>query len=243
MGGFNLNIKMGQQQIASQPMSAQARKDLLKMDNNQDGKLDMKEVQSAAGMKDGKIEDFSKLQNVTKDLGRYLDKNLTNKILTATVASEPYEFVFDMDAPAPVQKDQPSVKIPGNPELFKSDSVKIENTPAGPPTVLRSETPGAPVRLNLDNGVSVSQWPPTPATFKDPETGKQIQGFKVEFNTGDVMLIPAGQAVSISDPQDKIPGQVVIGGSSRTYQIDANGQTSEDMITMRYASVFCSRQL
>ena len=79
--------------------------------------------------------------------------------------------------------------------------------------------------------------------LKDPETGKPIQGFKVEFTTGDVMLIPAGQAVSINDPQDKIPGQVVIGGSSRTYQIDGNGQTSEDMITMRYASVFCSRQL
>ncbi|MGE3728843.1 MAG: hypothetical protein AB7I41_25070, partial [Candidatus Sericytochromatia bacterium] len=185
MGGFNLNIKMGQQNIASQPMSAQARKDLLKMDSNQDGKLDMKEVQSAAGMKDGKIEDFSKLQNVTKDLGRYLDKNLTNKILGATVASQPYEFVFDMDAPAPTQPAQPAVKIPGTPELFKADSVKIENTPAGPPTVLRSQTPGAPVNLNLDDGVSLKQWPPSPATFKDPETGKEIKGLKVELITGD----------------------------------------------------------
>lgn len=132
-------------------------------------------------------------------------------------------------------------RIPGTPNKLAGDQIKLYNTPPDPATVIRPDTPGHPIDISMEPGISVTQWPPSPVTFTDPDTGEETKGFKVQFSTGDEFLVPAGQEIKINQPND--PQKFMIGGEEHVYSLSTEGKPDEDVITLRYATVFCTRGL
>lgn len=221
-------------------VNRQAFNALQKIDSSRDGKIELKELQAAADTDgDGKVG-LQEAANLERDLGRYVDKNLATQLAEAALGSKPVQLNYRLFDP-PVIPQAGAERISGPLSNTRVDSgLKMQNSPPDPPTVLRSSG-GQPLNVSLQDGVTLSQWSPAPVTFTDPETGKPANGSKVTFSTGDVLIIPQGQALTLVKPQERQPGEIQIGGQTQYYRLDEQGKASNDVMTMRYATVFCRR--
>lgn len=237
-------VDLGRVNVSQQGVQAFQR-----MDTSKDGKITLNELKASADKDgDGKVG-LQEAAGLEKELGRYLDKDMASKLAIASMGFEPIEFSFGPKAEpaaaaegaAPAQAAGNPRTIPGKLDNARQDEVEISDSPAGPPTVLRPKTDGQPLSLTLGNNVKMGAWPPEPVKFKDPETGKEVSGFSIKFSTGDEILVPQGQPVTLVKPQEKQPGQVVIGGQTQYYRLGADGKATNDVMTMRYATVFCTR--
>lgn len=89
------------------------------------------------------------------------------------------------------------------------------------------------------SGIGVLAWPPESVKFTDPDSGKIVNGFRVELSSGDELFIPKGVNVNINNKtinNDQF-NQVV------DYHISALGIMNIEMgPASRYASVFALRQ-
>lgn len=222
-------------------VNRQAFQGLQKMDAGKDGKIDLKDLQAAADSDgDGKVglQEAAKLE---RDLGRYVDKNTATQLAEAAMGSKPVQLSYNLVEPpvTPLAGAERITAPLGN--LRMSGWMNMQNTPADPPTVMRASQSGQSVGVNLGEGVELSQWPPKPVTFTDPETGKPANGVKIEFSTGDVLIVPEGQAINLSKRETPRQGQFVLGGRSQYYRLDEHGKASNDVMTEKYATVFCTR--
>jgi hypothetical protein len=169
-------------------------------------------------------------------LGEYIkDESLVKKLQLGGKADSTVSLGLD-DSPA---RNMTSLKFEGD-NFFKmqegDEAPTFENTPPSSQPILMQAKGNLPIKLA--EGVDLKmpadgKYTPEKIKIKHPETGKEMNAYLFELNTGDKFVVPEGQTVSMKKTQ-------MIGGTTYTFQ----GQDgSVDVMRARYACGFSTRSI